>query len=331
MKILRKSFLSACMVVAVMLMAGTAMAAPTVTIQTNGGADFATTNAMENVVSYASIGGGGTALDVMFVLDSSGSMSWNDPSGLRKQAAINLINSLPAGSNVAVAVGDFDSYSSVVSSFTDNYPTTADYSDAIAAINNINSSGGTNLNAGLAIANTEFQANGRAGSDWVEIFLTDGQGSYTHSGLGGPIDTAASLGITVYSFGLVGGSDADLQDMADATGGAYYHTTDPSALPDLFSGIGGNTIIGAEYELDDGTILDAYGTYAAGFFNEDISLHMGANPIIARAFGSDGSIGEDLITITRGGTTPVPEPSTMLLVGAGLIGMVAFGRKRSKK
>lgn len=32
-----------------------------------------------------------------------------------------------------------------------------------------------------------------------------------------------------------------------------------------------------------------------------------------------------------GSTSPVPEPSTILLVGTGLLGMIAFGRKRFNK
>jgi len=38
-----------------------------------------------------------------------------------------------------------------------------------------------------------------------------------------------------------------------------------------------------------------------------------------------------LITADGGGETPVPEPSTMLLLGSGLAGLVGYGRRRFKK
>ncbi len=36
-------------------------------------------------------------------------------------------------------------------------------------------------------------------------------------------------------------------------------------------------------------------------------------------------------TVTNLGTTPVPEPSTLLIIGSGLIGLVGYNRKRFRK
>jgi Ca-activated chloride channel family protein len=72
---------------------------------------------------------------------------------------------------------------------------------------------------------------------WVIIFLTDGQGTYTPAGSGGPASVAASKGYVIYSIGLTIGCNSPLVDMANATGGKCYSSPSPANLQAIFDEI----------------------------------------------------------------------------------------------
>lgn len=173
-----------------------------------------------------------SAADVVFAIDSSGSMSWNDPTNLRLTAANNFIDKMNPSTDQAGAV---DWASSVMGT----QALTDDFDQVKTFISGIPASGGTNLDAGLNGAIGLLDTDGRNGASHVIIFLTDGVGDYTPSGsAGSPADVAASNGYVIYSVGL--GDDVDeinLQDMANATGGQYYFAADASALDPIFSAI----------------------------------------------------------------------------------------------
>lgn len=82
-------------------------------------------------------GGGAAFVDVVLALDSSGPMSWNDPSGLRRDAAKSFVGGLIEGDRVGVV--DFDSWATVTQ------PLMRDFAAANAAIDRIDDSGGTNM------------------------------------------------------------------------------------------------------------------------------------------------------------------------------------------
>ncbi len=169
-----------------------------------------------------------TSLDVMLVLDSSGSMTRNDPQDLRKTAAKNFIDALLVGDQVGVV--DFDSSATLLQSLTPLTET------AKAAVDQIDSSGGTCIGDGIALATQEIVANSGADRLKAQIVLTDGEDSPScNPDYAALLTAAGDAGIQIYTIGL--GTDVDtalLQQMADDTGGQYFPISNADDLPEVF-------------------------------------------------------------------------------------------------
>ena len=210
---------------------------PTVTKTVSDEDIYFGTGVKETTVTIEVTGDGGTSttitpMDVVFAIDSSGSMDWNDPSDLRLTAAKTFVDDM-------VSTRDTGGVVSWDSAIDFTYGLSSNFVTLKSQIDNVDHSGGTNLNVGLFEAIDMLDANTRIG-DSVEviIFLTDGQGTYTYSGnLGSPADEAASNGYIIYSIGLGSPSSGPLEDMADATGGAYYDSPDPDNLVEIYDTI----------------------------------------------------------------------------------------------
>ncbi|MFZ5988128.1 MAG: VWA domain-containing protein [Bacillota bacterium] len=173
-------------------------------------------------------------MDVMFILDSSGSMSWNDPNDYRKTAAKSFVDALVPGDRVGVITGDragvvdFDDEADLLQ------PLTTDYEAIKEAIDSIDSSGGTDIGSGVLVANKEIIDNSSENRIKVEILLTDGEGSYDYS----LTEQAKQNGITIYTIGL--GSSVDeslLRSIAESTGGQYFPVSSADQLPLVYDRI----------------------------------------------------------------------------------------------
>jgi Ca-activated chloride channel family protein len=197
----------------------------------------------ETTVTIEVTGDGGTSstitpMDVVFAIDSSGSMGWNDPSDLRLSAAKGFVDNMDDSRDTGGVVS-WDSDIDFTFGLSDDF----DDTDGLKyEIDQVGASGGTNLNVGLYEAVSMLDANTRV-EDSVEviIFLTDGQGLYTDADDGGPADDAADEGYIIFSIGLNIGvnstPEANLMDMADATGGAYYSSANASNLQAIYDAI----------------------------------------------------------------------------------------------
>ena len=190
-------------------------------------------------------------LDVMFVIDSSGSMDWNDPNDYRRTAAKNFVDGLIPGTRVGVATGDragvvdFDSYATLTQSLTD------DFERVKAAIDRIDASGGTNIGAGVNAANNELIRNSADDRIKIQILLTDGDGSYSHS----YTTNAFENGIVIYTIGLGSGINENLlKEIAGRTGGQYFHASGAEDLPIVFDRI--RDIVNEQEDTDGDGIPD---------------------------------------------------------------------------
>jgi hypothetical protein len=168
-------------------------------------------------------------VDTALTLDSSGSMIDNDPDDARLTAAKLYVDALLSGDRAAVV--DFDSFAQLLQ------PLTEDRTAAKAAIDLVDSSGGTDIGAGLRTALDELDADGDPDHARIVVLLTDGVGSYDPALTTRAIDSNT----TVYTVGLGTGTDqALLEDIATRTGGKFYLVADAADLPDTFDRIGDN-------------------------------------------------------------------------------------------
>ena len=180
---------------------------------------------------------GRSTIDLAIVLDSSGSMKqlffWgNDPWGQRKEAARELIDRLAPTDRVAVI--DFDEKAVLL------HPLRAldsgeELEAARRAVGEVDSTGGTDLTAGLSLAVEVLESDGAPERERFIIFLTDGMGAFDP----GVVERARSGSITIYTVGLGSEIDAALLDrsIARPTGGEYFAVGRAADLAAVFERI----------------------------------------------------------------------------------------------
>ena len=330
---LRKRFFSLIIAAAFLLIAGSAMAATSVSWLTpsNGSTYNAGTllgltqpdGAITGQASGIDIGVG-TGLDLALVIDTSGSMSVT-LNAYAKPAAIALVNALPETTTSVTVIG-FNSYANTYQVLT---PLSTNKAAIIAAINGLSAGGGTNIGSGIAQATNELVAGHTTGRQMMQVVLSDGVGSYSGQAL-----TAYNVhGIITHTVGVPGHDTTQMAAIAADGHGVYTNVTDLNDLINLFSGTGGN-LVGLDHvdiQLADGTMINDIATDGLGnFILPDQLIALGANTFTAYAYGDDGTSATAILTLNGigNGPAPVPEPATMLLLGAGLAGIVIMKRKK---
>lgn len=165
---------------------------------------------------------------VVFVLDTSPSMEWNDPNYIRAVLTKQFVEKM--GKDDEVAVLGFDSY---VTKYTTLTSDKVKINNAIEKFIAHVSPGGTLVYKGLIEAGNIF--NNTADSSKVQkciFLLTDGEAQDTPTTEF--LNELKQKGIKVYAIGLGSASEPYLTRIAETTGGKYYYAKEDTDLNEVF-------------------------------------------------------------------------------------------------
>ena len=239
--------------------------------------DGATSIEVEGIASAI---GGVRYLDIMFVMDTSGSLRSSDPQDYRSLGAIGLIENLSPKSDIKIGVVSFDKRSELAQRMTSNRE------DVINTLRLLPRSGSTNLAAGIDAAVAELGRNGRPGSSRVIMLFTDGMSS-KNKAYDAAVE-ATKQGITIQTL-MLGSSNSGtkiLDTIAWATGGSFLPVSDPALLPEAFLNLRTTGVDSVTLSVNGAVPVPA--RLAGGTFAANLPLETGENHIVAFATSLDG-------------------------------------------
>lgn len=176
---------------------------------------------------------GPKSLDIIFVIDRSYSMEWNDANNIRKEVSKKLISSLAVEDRVGVV--SFSKYAYNLCSLTTNKLTACVAIDSIVNNNGYGSDAGTALHRGLDTALSQF-ATSDDNAYKIIVALTDGEdtdsGNYNTI-----INMAVSNDVIIHTVGLTAVDEMLLRRISSATGGEYFISENAEGLREEFEKI----------------------------------------------------------------------------------------------
>ena len=210
--------------------------------------------------------GGFSSVEIVLVIDDSGSMTSNDRSNQRLSVARNLIDNLPEDSKMGIVWFANNSKLLTTQMLTDR-----NAAKAFLTTSHFKSSGGTYMYTAINDAFSLFQSNA---DDVLKmmVVLSDGNSSdlSMHSST---IAAAVKNNVRIYTVGL--GSSTTyfnkyLQPLASMTDGVFYLASNSSQLFEIYNDI--NKKIDIETDTDGDTIPDYYETHMFSFNGKKIEL-----------------------------------------------------------
>jgi pSer/pThr/pTyr-binding forkhead associated (FHA) protein/Mg-chelatase subunit ChlD len=188
---------------------------------------------------------GKSKLDVLFVVDNSGSMKKNDPEFITREVVTNFLNGLAGESRIGMVI--FDQDARLVVPLTDRAASQAS-GLFVKGLDKVNYAGQfTNSPAGMERAIYELKVNGRNEAKKVIIFLTDGivdtgdkrQDIEREKWLREDLARESKkAGIRIFGIAFTEKADVHLiQTLALETDGEYFRAYRAAEIPGIFTKI----------------------------------------------------------------------------------------------
>ena len=208
-----------------------------------------------------------SGVEIVFVIDDSGSMSSNDSSNQRLTVAQNLIDSLPDGSKIGVVQFSSSTPTVLTTELTDD----KDAAKAYLTTTYFKSNGGTYMFTAVSSALSLYDTDDESVLKLM-VVLSDGATSDT-SKLSSVTAAAVEANVRIYTVGL--GSSTSyftkyLQPLAEGTGGSFYLASEADELAEIYALIG--TEIDVSTDTDGDGIPDYYEDNMVAFNGVKIEL-----------------------------------------------------------
>jgi PKD repeat protein len=272
-------------------------AIPTVTINPVEPVEFDVTQVM--VTGTATAVGGGQGIDLILVLDDSGSLDNTDPDGQRFDAVRGLLTNIASNPNVNIGLVFFTDSPSLEVPLGPLSTVTEPIHAELNARQDRGPSGGTEINDGINAAATEFSNNGRPDASYVILLFTDGESDLYQAVNAAENAKAQGITVNVVNLGLDEQGSQNNKKIAEKGGGQFSSTTDAIELSTLFSSGG---IVGMTDTItitNKTTNQQTQVNLSAGVFSVSVDLVRGENVIEVTATDLNGVLKSETITAIR--------------------------------
>lgn len=259
------------------------------------------TSSKVDVIGTASAIGGGQGIDLVIVIDDSGSLASSDPSNQRFTALQSLLNNISTSADIRLGVVFFSDAAKLEVPLDTAANATKGINAAVAA--HATPYGGTATDLALKAATAELTTNGRSGASKVILLFTDGApNSDTDAVNAATAAKSAGMVVNVVQLGQNGGTNPQV---ASAGGGQVLAASSPQDLAALFSSA--KVVNIASVSVTNTTTGKAASniTLGAGGFNASVDLAAGTNVISVTAVDTSGVSATQSVTVTQQQNTPV--------------------------